>query len=187
MRSRAKFTPRRTYGHQKSTYIRESQSAIRNGKQNPGTRMNTGFSAISHDKRREQKTTRKELVRMRSPVRIWIAAPGESLEIMRFLRIFFFITVSSLAPKVHTKGHTPSKYRILYRIEKARDLPPAFSFYLPLPAASRACRKMSPARLTLSSSAWVYILRVVDLSVWPSFSLTEATSAPLVMATLAKL
>lgn len=35
---------RRTYGHQKSTYIRESQSAIRNGKQNPATRMNTGVS-----------------------------------------------------------------------------------------------------------------------------------------------
>ena len=50
MRSRAKFTPRRTYGNQKSTYIRESQNAIRNDKQNPGTRMNPG---VAGDKLRQ--------------------------------------------------------------------------------------------------------------------------------------
>ena len=37
----------------------------------------------------------------------------------------------------------------------------------------------------LSWSAWVYIRRVTALSLWPKASLTEATSAPLVMAILA--
>ena len=102
---------------------------------------------------------------------------------LRSAGFFFFITVSGVSPK----GHTPSKYRILYRIEKAGDLPPPFSFYLLFPAASKAFRKISPTRFTLSASAWVYIRKVTALSLWPSFSLTLATSAPLVIATLAKL
>ncbi len=46
--------------------------------------------ALKQNRIRQEKISWEELVRMRSPVRIWIAAPRESLETMRFPGIFLF-------------------------------------------------------------------------------------------------
>ena len=54
-----------------------------------------------------------------------------------------------------------------------------------LTAFLTASRMICAALLTLSALAWVYIRRVTALSLWPSASDTLATSAPLVIATLA--
>lgn len=56
----------------------------------------------------------------------------------------------------------------------------------PCPAFFIASRKILAASLMLSSVAWVYIRSVTALSLWPRASETLATSAPLVIATLAK-
>ena len=56
----------------------------------------------------------------------------------------------------------------------------------PCPAFFIASRKILEASLMLSSVAWVYIRSVTALSLWPKASETLAMSAPLVIATLAK-
>ena len=49
-----------------------------------------------------------------------------------------------------------------------------------------ASRKICEARRRLSSLAWLYIRKVTAVSLWPRVSETLTTSAPLVMAMLAK-
>jgi len=96
------------------------------------------------------------------------------------------------------RGFCVVSYRCLLCLEKCCFLMPAWVLYgffgeahtaRPHPlfvAFLTASRMIWAAWLTLSALAWVYIRSVTALSLWPSASETLATSAPLVIATLAK-
>ena len=83
-----------------------------------------------------------------------------------------FLVCYQCTVKTHTETHTDKQRRL------------AESYFWPV--FFNASLKIWLARFMLSWSAWVYIRRVTALSLWPSFSETLATSAPLVIAMLAK-
>jgi len=66
--------------HKKRTLSWVQQDTARYNKKNPQTLDTTGLAATSGDKIRERKTIAGDLVRMRSPVQIWVAAPRKVLK-----------------------------------------------------------------------------------------------------------
>ena len=63
------------YGHQKTSKNSYRQATLRDGKKNLLSVGAQRTKSTSDNKPQQEKATFEELVRMRSPVRIWVAAP----------------------------------------------------------------------------------------------------------------
>ena len=92
MRS-ARLKPRQNRDrHQKTAYFRPQQYTARYSKRNPQAIDIQRLTPIRYDKLQQQKLNKKELVRMRSAVRIRPAAPETpypaGMRIFCFLRYF---------------------------------------------------------------------------------------------------
>ena len=119
------------------------------------------------------------LVRMRSPVQIWVAAPVKPAVPQGIAGFCFFFQLRAGIKRRNKRRN------IGFEINAGQGLSlSGFLFYWP--CALSASLTICPARRMLSSLAWAYMRSVTAVSLWPRRSLTDTTSAPLVIARLAE-
>lgn len=112
-------------------------------------------------------------------IQIWVAAPVKPVVPQGTAGFYFFYHLKARVKRRNKKRNIGSETKTGQGFSC-----PAFLFYWP--CALRASRTACPARRMLSSFAWAYMRRVTAVSLWPRRSLTETTSAPLVIARLAE-
>ena len=74
------------------------------------------FWTIRHNNQQQEKTTLLELVRMRSPVQIWIAAPLESLVPQRLQGFCYFWKRCGTAKRIEQRIEVGQNIKLMERI-----------------------------------------------------------------------